>query len=278
MARSNIDAQHLELRIVPTDSVLLHEETDPERVQRLTQSLLDVGTLRNPPIVVKSENGSFVVLDGATRSTALRQLSMPHILVQVVNYQRDVELRAWYHLLRAHAFAAVADGISRIPNTTVEILSIAEAVKALERREAAAALACADGTAKLIRTHNQQSIAPALRNLVALYGGFGEIYRIVHEDLDKAIRESDDVHGAVIFPSWKPIDILQAAADVELLPAGITRHVIPGRALNVNISLDILSIDASTESKNAWLDTWLRSKITGRKVRFYHEAVFVFDD
>jgi hypothetical protein len=86
------------------------------------------------------------------------------------------------------------------------------------------------------------------------------------------------VSGVVMFPAWTPNDISRAATSGDLLPAGITRHVIPGRALNVNISLDMLLLDAPRASKSAWLERWLSSKITARKVRFYHEAVFVFDD
>jgi hypothetical protein len=111
-----------------------------------------------------------------------------------------------------------------------------------------------------------------------LYGGFGEIYRIVHGDLIQTLERTDRVPSIVLFPSWTPSEIVRFARDGDLLPAGITRHVIPGRALNVNVSLDILSIDTPTTSANEWLDQWLTAKIKRKKVRYYHEPVFVFDD
>lgn len=273
MATSHIDSRHLDLRIVALSDVLLHEETDPERVQRLRSAVLDANVLRNPPIVAETSDGRFVVLDGATRTTAIRALGCPHILVQVVRYGIDVELEAWYHLLRPAAYTAVCERVpssERVPLETAQIR--------LRERSAAGAIAHADETATLITADESQTVSSILRSIVRCYGGFGEIYRIVNDDLVRTIRDVDEVAGVVMFPAWTPKDITGAATSGDLLPAGITRHVIPGRALNVNISLDILLLDAPLTSKSSWLDRWLSSKVKARKVRFYHEAVFVFDD
>ena len=59
---------------------------------------------------------------------------------------------------------------------------------------------------------------------------------------------------------------------------GITRHLIDGRTLNVNLDLQMLATDDSLEKKNAWLKQWLSDKVHARKVRFYGEPVFVFED
>lgn len=277
MASSSIDARKLDLRIVPTADVLLHEETDPDRVSRLRQAVVSDNLLRNPPIVVAA-GSSYVVLDGATRSTAIRTLACPHLLVQVVDYTADVLLDAWYHLLRPPALAALRARLERGDVMTATPATLGEGRQALAERRAAAVIAMADGTATLIQARPGASVSSVLRDVVAAYGGYGEIYRIVNDDLERTIREADDVPAVVLFPSWQPTEILGAATTGDLLPAGITRHMIPGRALNVNTALDILMLDATTEAKNAWLEQWLRRRLTARKVRFYHEAVFVFDD
>ena len=42
------------------------------------------------------------------------------------------------------------------------------------------------------------------------------------------------------------------------LPTGITRHVIPGRALRVNLPLSVLIDERqTTEAKNEWLRGWM---------------------
>lgn len=284
MATSKIDARHLDLRIVPAADVLLHEQTDPERVARLEQYLRDDNVLRNPPVVAEAETEAgrrYVVLDGATRSTALRNAGCKDMLVQVVPYgdDSDVRLEAWYHLLRHHAMDAVLAALPSIDGAVVQQTTLEEAHARLADRRAAAAIAISEHDVRCIGTADPSSDrGPIIRALVAHYGGFGEIYRIVHQDLVDTIRGADDTPAVVVFPTWRPVDIVHAALQHDLLPAGITRHVIPGRALNVNLSLDVLTFDAPNEDKNKWLQSWLTAKIMAKKVRYYHEPVFVFDD
>jgi hypothetical protein len=284
MATSKIDTRHLDLRIVPAHDVLLHELTDPERVRRLEQYLRDDNVLRNPPVVaeVQTPDGMrYVVLDGATRTTALRNAGCRDILVQVVPYGDDAEvtLEAWYHLLRHHAMDAVLDAMQRMEGAVVTTTNLEQAHAMLADRTAAAAIALTENDVRCIGTTDpSHDRGPIIRSLVQHYGGFGEIYRIVNRDLLETIRSADDVPAVVIFPTWSPADLTRAALAGDLLPAGITRHVIPGRALNVNLSLDVLTFEAPCGEKNAWLQSWLTAKIMAKKVRYYHEPVFVFDD
>ena len=62
----------LTLRVVPVELVVPHEHYHGRRVEELKQRLLQEGKLINPPIVAQY-GGKYVVLDGATRSTALRR-------------------------------------------------------------------------------------------------------------------------------------------------------------------------------------------------------------
>src|SRR3990172_164351 len=70
-----------DLRILPIDHLLLHEEHDAQRSQPLGARLAADGVLRNPPVVAPLPGEDrFVVLDGANRVTALAVLNIPHIL------------------------------------------------------------------------------------------------------------------------------------------------------------------------------------------------------
>ena len=80
-----LDAADIQLRFVPLDRLLLHEEDDPYRVKRLILSLQREGRLRNPPIVAEN-GGNYIVLDGATRTTALREMGLRDVVVQIVDY------------------------------------------------------------------------------------------------------------------------------------------------------------------------------------------------
>jgi hypothetical protein len=82
----------------------------------------------------------------------------------------------------------------------------------------------------------------------------------------------------MVFPSYKPHEILELALSGAKVPMGITRHIIPGRALRVNLPLEILEGAQSLPEKNAWLDGWLKDKMKNRNVRYYPEPVFLFDE
>lgn len=284
MANQRLEPHELHLRFVPADEVVLHEETDPARVNRIRASLDNDGVLRNPPIV-----GSGVVLDGATRTTALKMMGAKHLLVQQVPYggHQGVELQAWYHVLPTQAakkvIAAVEGGDH--PASVVERTTLERASEALrdfrpgqEGRACAAIVRGEDDVLLLHPSGPDISTPHVLRELVGLYGGSGEIYRIVHDDLVSTVRSEAECPAIVMFPSFSPENIISSAKNADYLPAGITRHIIPGRALNLNISLHLLMASTPLEEKNTWLQDVITSKILARKVRYYHEPVFVFDD
>ncbi|RPI69304.1 MAG: hypothetical protein EHM43_02240 [Ignavibacteriae bacterium] len=285
---STIDHRDLRLRFVTPEAVLLHEETDPARVSRLRSSLEGELVLRNPPIAAAMPDGRYVVLDGATRTTALRELQVRHIPVQVVPYlEPETRLEAWYHVL-PDAAADQARAYVEHHASIVTRVDVETAREALNARQATAALVESDGQALLLTLHTDhawikssaepESAAGILRGLVGTYGGAGEIYRIVHTDLVDIVQREDHCPCVVMFPTFTPDEIMGVASHQDLLPAGITRHLISGRVLNMNMDLDVLRRDQPLNEKNQWMRDWLTAKILAKKVRYYHEPVFIFDD
>jgi hypothetical protein len=72
--------------------------------------------------------------------------------------------------------------------------------------------------------------------------------------------------------------VLELARDGELLPAGLTRHLIQGRALRINYPLGELKSQDGLGEKNAQLKAWLLHKLSTKEVRFYGETTFLFDE
>lgn len=294
MATPSLEPHELQLRFVPAGDVALHEETDPARVLRIRAALDNDGVLRNPPIIGRLDGASlhsnpYTVLDGATRTTALKLMGARDILVQEVAYggSDGVELEAWYHVLPAAAAHKVIDCVEAgfHPASVVERTDLARATQALRdfqpgtQGRACAAIVRGEDDVLLLHPSGPDISTPrVLRELVELYGGSSEIYRIVHEDLISTVRGAAECPAIVMFPTFAPENIVHSAMESDLLPAGITRHIIPGRVLNLNISLHLLMASTPLSEKNAWLHDVITSKILARKVRYYHEPVFVFDD
>ena len=92
-------ATELTLRVVSLDDVLLHEHIEKKRVERLVEQFVHDQILKNPPIV-SSYDGKYVLLDGASRVTALKESGCRDVVVQMVEYEAPgMELQAWHHML-----------------------------------------------------------------------------------------------------------------------------------------------------------------------------------
>jgi len=270
-----------ELVILPADALVLHEEVDGRRVEPLVERLRSEGVLKNPPVAVPVESSAgceparYVILDGANRTTALWRLGVPHHLVQVVNY-RDVELDTWGHLVTGIAHEVFTQSMAKA-GLQLDLTTRQGARERLARREIAASIARPDGDVFALTGPTPET--QALHRLTAVYNGQSIIHRVTTDELADLLPYHDKVAALIRFPRYTPDEILHLASNGDKLPTGITRHVIPGRALRVNLPLSVL-VDGgrTTEQKNEWLRAWVTHKLARRELRYYQESTFLFDE
>jgi hypothetical protein len=276
-----MNAKELTLRVVRLDDVLLHEQIEKKRVERLAKRLEEDQFLKNPPIVAE-HNGKYILLDGATRVTALRQIGCRDVVVQVVDYEAPGRvLETWNHMLLDAPVDEVFRSLRAVPGLTVELTPAENANAALDRRDSIGTLLLADGQAYALRAAGGGQLeqqAKLLNQVVAAYEGRGEMYRVAHTDVERLHAEHGRLSALVVFPRYRPDEIRRLALNGAKLPMGVTRHIIPGRALRINIPLDVLTRDEPLDQKNAWLDEWMKTRMRERHVRFYQEPVFLFDE
>jgi hypothetical protein len=270
-----------ELRMLPTGKLLPHEEIEPRRVERLSVRLREEGVQKNPPVVAAIPGtDQYVVLDGASRSMAFARMGVPHMVAQLVSYDGPgVTLDTWYHVVCRLAVEDFEAGLTRVTGLHLEASSLLEARQALEERQAAAYIVCADGVrmARNTRGHLRQDTR-LLRSLVQAYSGSADIYRASNDVWEKQAPYYPDMTALVIFPRLAPADILTAAVSGELVPAGITRHIIQARALNINIPFEVLEAGWNQEQKDAWLQNWLMERMAANAIRYYSESTFSFNE
>jgi len=267
------------LRVADTARLLLHEDPDPERVARLREALRRDGVLRNPPIVAPVPDERAAVLDGANRVTALRELGVPHVVVQVVHYARpDITLSTWRHYVCGDGGPVLRDRVAALPGiVAAAVRNAADAEARLARREAVAALTDEHGTLLLRDGGDPVAAAETLNGVVSLYRGRGRIHRV--ESGDAAALASEFGPGTLfVFPPFEKGDILLIAARGGRLPTGITRHVIPGRVLRLNTPLAWLAAASGVPEKQVRLDATLRERREAHGVRYYAEPTFLFDE
>jgi hypothetical protein len=274
-----LEPSAIQLRFVPLDRVLLHEEDDPYRVKRLALTLKREGKLRNPPLVAE-QTGQYIVLDGATRTTALREMGYRDVLVQIVDYHAEtVQVSAWHHVIAGLSHNRLLATLADVDGLTLQPVDADAACRMLGTREIAAAVVMRNGQwfAVLCEGDHTQR-ATMLCRLVSEYRGKAEVHRTVELDLPLLIREYADLTAVIAFPAFSPDEICQITFSGAKVPMGITRHVVAGRALGLDIPLEILTDAQTLEAKNEWLQRTILERLKANKVRLYQEPVFVFDE
>ena len=273
-----------DLRIVPVDCLVPHERHDEHRMGPLAARLKEQGVLRNPPIVAPlpvAGEERYVVLDGANRTEAAREIGLPHFLVQVVAYEEpEVRLLTWNHALAGESARSLFDLLSSIPGVACAREPIAHARALLARREILAfAASPASGAITLAAPGDFAERNRLLNRIVETYRERTRVYRVAPDSIEATLERIPEAVALVVFPRFAPAEVIELAATGEEMPAGITRHLVSWRALRVNLPIDLLAdTERSREEKQGWLGTWMRERVEEGHVRFYEESTILFDE
>jgi hypothetical protein len=270
---------HLEM--IPIDSLVIHEWHDDQRTPPLISRIQESGVWRNPPLVTPLEDGSqrSMVLDGANRITALRQMDYQHAVVQVVNQDDPgLKLYTWNHVVWAWDPTELISAMRQIPGIKL--------AQGKERRPNISG----DGGLSMVQLPRGdlfavQTEAESLINRVAILNAIVDSYK----DRAKLDRTNEwsvvrlhavypDLSGLVIFPHFEIKQVLRLAGEGSLLPAGITRFMVSPRVLHLNYPLNAMAAQESIVEKNEALQRYIHNRIAKKRVRYYAEATFLFDE
>ncbi len=268
-----------DLRIIPVADLLLHEKVDLERVTRLIDRLSADGILKNPPIVGSlSGSDRFLLLDGANRVSAIQNLDIPHLIVQVEPFENPkLEVRHWNHVVRDIEARELLRKAREIPGVSVREGRSGESV------EGEGFLASVStGEEESLQLYDRGGLAARVEHLHALvdvyYRGDARMDRVNHADV-AALKQHHPHFGALVsFPDFAKSDVRGVAEGGHLLPSGVTRILVPRRVLGFNLRLPLLKSNLPLEEKRRWLVEEMRHKVAEHKVRYYQEPTFVFDD
>ena len=269
-----------EMQIVDTSSMRPHEGIDEGRSQRLIRALQTQGFLKNPPAVLRIEGKKerYVVLDGANRTTAVRKMGFPHMLVQIAN--EGVEVRSWNHILSGGNLRPMLEKVKRIPGLELSETDEFRAAAALAREESLAYLVLSDGETWQL-TVDSGGISEKLSYLaefVGLYVGHFRRERTTTSNLNGLSNLYPDMNCLIVYPQFSVNDVIEVASSGQLFPSGLTRFLISPRALRVNFPLAMLADRSPVEEKRQALREWIQQRVEQRRVPYYAESTFVFDE
>ncbi len=271
------------LEILPVDKLILHEYHDEQRTPPIARAIQESGILRNPPIVMPLEDGTdrYMVLDGANRATALQEMGVPHTVAQIVQVDDPgLDLNPWNHVVWGVSPDIFLDWVRRVPDLILLPSAEEHLFRDLLDVHSLALLQLADGRVytAYAQTLELMTRVKVLNTLVKSYADRTPMDRTTSYKVHPLQELYKDLSGLVLLPPFRVDDVLCLSGEGCLMPAGSTRFTISGRALHVNFPLGILSSDQSLEQKNAQLQDWLQESLSRKRVRYYAEPIFMFDE
>ena len=203
---------------------------------------------------------------------------MPRLIRAGWHTHRSLRLHTWYHAVSGVAQPELLALLGGVRAAQIEPAASTAMQAALDSRAALCNLTGADGQGYLVRAAAGYSALQALNAFVAAYSAAGSVTRTLNTHMDSLRAEVPGMALLVVFPQFRVAEVLRAALTGELLPAGITRFVIPGRILRLNADLAMLKSPESLAHKSAWLEQMVAEKLVRRNVRFYQEPVTLLDE
>jgi len=272
------------LQLIPTERIRFHERAESGRTLRLVERIRDEARLRNPPIVTAMGGGEWMLLDGANRVNAFHRLGWSHVPVQVIDYgDPAVQLKGWHHLLLEGKALDLRARYAALEGVRVEKLGDGELEAHLELRRVHAVLVDDATTAwGLFAADGAVRVEPWIRVLeqvVAAYEGRSPLERIKladYENLPDVFRAVE--HQLVLFPAISKPELLGLVRDGLRIPTGVTRHLIPGRALGLHLPLGFLRELEDEGAKQAHFRSFVDGLEMAGRIRYYEESVFIMNE
>lgn len=244
-----------DLNLVALDDLVLHEQTEPARARRVRDEIARAGVLADPVVVAPTGSGRWLVLDGAHRTAALRELGLRSAVVQVMPLSpARARLEGWSHDLPT---GSVPAGLgSPGPVGGPALVATVERLDDVGRWSEPFAVTGPSEVAA------RASVTAAVA------------HRYAERPYARTLPGSPLRPGSAARVTWTPWSAADLMHLVELgitLPAGTTRFVLPGRVLGVRVGLSVLT-PRPTGATRAAVD-----ELRHRVVRTYTEMVHVVE-
>lgn len=271
----NLAGEKFELRLVRSADILLHEEFEDERSERLVKRFKSEKVLYNPLILGRHKSRYFLI-DGANRFEALKRLSCKIVLAQIVDYMDPgLIIRSWYHFV---SYLRMDELKKYLKKNELKFESIGYDIRPARINE----VVVRDKDFEAIRIKLSRTAREMLKQIRELNRFYESKHSYTRIDSDADISDLNNVSNddgvLIIYTDFSKENILNISTIKYKLPAGITRHLIPNRVLHVKYPIEELKSSDGLEKKNSELLKFIIHKIENKKVRLYKEPILIFDE
>jgi hypothetical protein len=214
----------LRIDLRPVISLLPHEETIPEQLQKLT-SQIKKDKVQKDPVIVDRETGT--VLDGMHRLAAFAQLGLENVVCCLLDYSSTgIELKRWARVYEVKQKMLLSNALEELGFNRVVTLN--EAFGAIENRSAGAAAFTQHSCRILPKSPDLSNAFKVVRSLDSLSNSLGWRRSFAREDeIDVALQGTDNM--VVLVERLGKQDIVNAARSHRLFPCKTSLHTIDPR-------------------------------------------------
>jgi hypothetical protein len=267
------------LEILPISDIVFHEDYNEERVKTLAENMRRGNILKNPPVVASYQTpGSYILLDGANRLTALKSLDISDVVVQVIELDDPgLIILSWYHAVEGFEKELFLNLIAETPEFSITANESNEFNN--QNNDLLCQIQFFDGSIYGVRARSDIfSRVHDLHKVTAIYHGSRYMDRVSYTNLEHLKHNYSRFSCLMVFPQFTKSELVQITAANLKIPSGLTRITLPKRALRLNVPLDILRFHVSPDQKNHWLQNRINEQIKDKSIRFYREPTFLFDE
>jgi hypothetical protein len=271
------------LRMIASNSLLLHEQPDEDRWKPLRARIEADGLLKHPPIAARDHgSATHILLDGVNRVEAVRSLGARWLMVQEVDLEDDsLVLSTWHHVIEGLATEAVEQRLGEFTGVSrVEAGFTSEGdFEPVFDDETACLVLCRDRSVLAVHAPRDPArrldVVTAVVDLVHTAKNRDRVSYTNMADLEK---HYGDFAALVCYKAFTKADVFALSLEGRRFPSGVTRFSVPKRALYFDLPLAFLIGEGSVETKQRELEALIQHRIRDKKIRFYVEPTFIFDD
>ena len=270
----------LDIALVETEKLLIHEETIPHRLERLRRRVERDG-VQSAPILVDRHN--LVVLDGMHRTAVMLDLGCRFTCVCLLDYfDPSINVQRWCRVIPGPFPTEKAEEFISSLDLSMEPYEIEKSPEE-------------DGGLLLVYRHKAYRLVSDPDDLLEVFRKSYQLemnleehgYEIVHCTESQAVDHMASGYEATLYmPKVEKQQVIDVATRNQVFTPKATRHKLPARPLGVNVPLSLLrNRELSLEEANMVLADHLKNKKVRRHDhgakwmnRSYEEVLYIFSD
>jgi hypothetical protein len=243
-----LDGGRIRVDLRPVSSLLPHEDTIPEQLDKIATQIRRDGVQKDP-LIVDGESGA--VLDGMHRLNAFMKLGLGNIVCCLVDYSSPgIELRRWARVYKSPQRGMVSQALKELG--VGRAVTTSEGFDMLDTRKCGLAAFGEEGCLVPGGPNSLTEAFRTVRSLDKLSKTLGWQRSFVREDdVDLSLQSE---YNVVVLPQrLTKQDVLTAARTAALFPCKTSMHMIDPRPVALDFPISELN-SATNKSLSALME------------------------